>query len=59
MIVYTPGRPLNASFPEVSFTTARVNWDVTTEPYSEIRKYRVNFHHLPDKAIDAAAESTS
>jgi protein sidekick len=38
-----PGRPSNVSFPDVSFTTARVIWDVPSEPHGEIKKYRVSY----------------
>ncbi len=38
-----PGRPSNVSFPDVSFTTARVIWDVPQEPNGQIKKYRVSY----------------
>ena len=38
-----PGPPSNVSFPDVSFTTARVIWDVPSEPNGEIFKYRVTY----------------
>ena len=42
-----PGPPSNVSFPDVSFTTARVIWDVPTEPNGEILKYRVTYRRRP------------
>lgn len=39
-----PGPPSNVSFPDVSFTTARIIWDVPYEPNGEILAYRVNYH---------------
>ena len=38
-----PGPPSNMSFPDVSFSTARVIWDVPAEPNGEILKYRVTY----------------
>jgi len=38
-----PGAPSNVSFPDVSFTTARVIWDVPAEPNGEIVRYRVSY----------------
>ncbi|XP_059099411.1 protein sidekick-like isoform X3 [Tigriopus californicus] len=38
-----PGPPSNVSFPDVSFTTARVIWDMPSEPNGEIKKYRVSY----------------
>ncbi len=37
------GPPSNMSFPDVSFTTARVIWDVPAEPNGEILRYRVSY----------------
>ncbi|KAL0272261.1 UNVERIFIED_CONTAM: hypothetical protein PYX00_005306 [Menopon gallinae] len=39
-----PGPPSNVSFPDVSFSTARIIWDVPYEPNGEILAYRVNYH---------------
>ncbi|PSN39774.1 Protein sidekick [Blattella germanica] len=39
-----PGAPSNVSFPDVSFTTARIIWDVPEEPNGEILAYRVTYH---------------
>ena len=38
-----PGPPSNVSFPDVSFSTARVIWDVPAEPNGKILKYRVTY----------------
>jgi protein sidekick len=43
-----PGPPSNVSFPDVSFTTARVIWDVPTDPNGQILKYRVTYRRRPD-----------
>lgn len=40
----TPGPPSNVSFPDVSFTTARIIWDVPAEPNGQILAYRVDYH---------------
>lgn len=37
----TPGAPSNVSFPDVSFSTARIIWDVPEEPNGEILAYQV------------------
>ncbi|XP_055618243.1 protein sidekick isoform X3 [Toxorhynchites rutilus septentrionalis] len=37
----TPGAPSNVSFPDVSFSMARIIWDVPEEPNGEILAYRV------------------
>lgn len=39
-----PGAPSNVSFPDVSFTSARIIWDVPEEPNGEILAYRVIYH---------------
>ncbi|XP_055684947.1 protein sidekick isoform X2 [Lutzomyia longipalpis] len=39
----TPGAPSNVSFPDVSFSTARIIWDVPDEPNGEILAYRVTY----------------
>ncbi|KAF5283152.1 hypothetical protein FQR65_LT02664 [Abscondita terminalis] len=39
----TPGEPSNVSFPDVSFTAARIIWDVPEEPNGEILAYRVTY----------------
>lgn len=39
-----PGAPSNVSFPDVSFTSARIIWDVPEEPNGEILAYRVTYH---------------
>lgn len=39
----SPGAPSNVSFPDVSFSTARIIWDVPEEPNGEILAYRVTF----------------
>lgn len=38
-----PGAPSNVSFPDVSFTSARIIWDVPEEPNGEILAYRVTY----------------
>ncbi|KAJ8966484.1 hypothetical protein NQ317_018469 [Molorchus minor] len=39
-----PGAPSNVSFPDVSFTSARVIWDVPEDPNGEILAYKVTYH---------------
>lgn len=39
----TPGAPSNVSFPDVSFTTARIIWDLPDEPNGEILAYKVTY----------------
>jgi protein sidekick len=39
----TPGPPSNVSFPDVSFSTARIIWDVPEEPNGEILAYKVTY----------------
>ncbi|KAK9695167.1 Immunoglobulin I-set domain [Popillia japonica] len=38
-----PGAPSNVSFPDVSFTSARIIWDVPEEPNGEILAYKVTY----------------
>ncbi|XP_043274054.1 protein sidekick isoform X3 [Venturia canescens] len=40
----TPGPPSNVSFPDVSFSTARIIWDTPEDPNGEILRYKVMFH---------------
>ncbi|KAL4705138.1 hypothetical protein ACJJTC_018709 [Scirpophaga incertulas] len=40
----TPGHPSNVSFPDVTFTTARIIWDVPEDPNGEILAYKVTYH---------------
>ncbi|XP_030753162.1 protein sidekick isoform X1 [Sitophilus oryzae] len=39
-----PGAPSNVSFPDVSFTSARIIWDIPEEPNGEILAYKVTYH---------------
>uniref|UniRef100_A0A336LLQ7 CSON011301 protein n=1 Tax=Culicoides sonorensis TaxID=179676 RepID=A0A336LLQ7_CULSO len=39
----TPGAPSNVSFPDVSFSTARIIWDVPNEPNGEILAYKLTY----------------
>ncbi|KAL9873742.1 sidekick cell adhesion molecule isoform 3-T3 [Glossina fuscipes fuscipes] len=39
----TPGAPSNVSFPDVSFSTARIIWDVPDDPNGEILAYQVTY----------------
>ncbi|XP_073831586.1 sidekick cell adhesion molecule isoform X15 [Musca autumnalis] len=39
----TPGAPSNVSFPDVSFSTARIIWDVPEDPNGEILAYQVTY----------------
>ena len=39
----SPGAPSNVSFPDVTFTTARIIWDVPEEPNGEILAYKVTY----------------
>ncbi|KAJ8914572.1 hypothetical protein NQ315_010036 [Exocentrus adspersus] len=41
---FDDGTPSNVSFPDVSFTSARIIWDVPEEPNGEILAYRVTYH---------------
>ena len=43
-LIPAPGSPSNVSFPDVSFTTARIIWDVPDEPNGQILAYRVTYH---------------
>lgn len=38
-----PGAPSNVSFPDVSFSTARIIWDVPDDPNGEILAYKVTY----------------
>ncbi|CAG9096606.1 unnamed protein product [Plutella xylostella] len=40
----TPGPPSNVSFPDVTFTTARIIWDMPEDPNGEILAYKVTYH---------------
>ncbi|GBP30656.1 Protein sidekick [Eumeta japonica] len=40
----TPGSPSNVSFPDVTFTTARIIWDMPEDPNGEILAYKVTYH---------------
>merc|ERR1719266_422607 len=51
-----PGAPSNISFPDVSFTTARIIWDVPQEPNGEIQAFRVNYHLLNDDSVNFTRE---
>ncbi|XP_018319090.1 protein sidekick isoform X2 [Agrilus planipennis] len=48
----TPGAPSNVSFPDVSFSSARIIWDVPEEPNGEILAYRV-VYQLNDTSINS------
>lgn len=39
-----PGAPSNISFPDVTFTTARIVWDIPEEPNGEILAYKVTYN---------------
>lgn len=39
----TPGAPSNVSFPDVSFTMARIIWDEPDDPNGEILAYKVTY----------------
>lgn len=39
----TPSYPSNVSFPDVSYSTARLIWDAPEEPNGEILAYRVTY----------------
>lgn len=39
-----PGPPSAISFPDVSFTYARIIWDVPEEPNGEITAYSIVYH---------------
>lgn len=38
-----PGAPSSVSFPDVSFSTARIIWDIPDEPNGEILQYKVTY----------------
>ncbi|CAB3242123.1 unnamed protein product [Arctia plantaginis] len=40
----TPGPPSNVSFPDVTFTMARIIWNVPEDPNGEILAYKVTYH---------------
>ncbi|KAF2903932.1 hypothetical protein ILUMI_02247 [Ignelater luminosus] len=48
----TPGEPSNVSFPDVSFTSARIIWDVPEEPNGEILAYKVTYQ-LNDTRVNS------
>ncbi|XP_032597184.2 protein sidekick [Drosophila grimshawi] len=39
----TPGAPSNVSFPDVTFSTARIIWDVPEDPNGEILAYMITY----------------
>ncbi len=49
-LLFLPGPPSNVSFPDVSFTTARVIWDVPDSPNGEILRYRVSYRLQREEA---------
>jgi len=51
-----PGPPSNIKFPDVSFTTARIIWDVPEHPNGEILAYRVNYHLKNDDSENVTQE---
>ena len=44
IFISVPGRPSDVSFPDVSFTYARIIWDVPEEPNGEITAYSIVYH---------------
>ena len=51
-----PGPPSNVSFPDVSFTTARIIWDMPKEPNGAIKAYRVTYHLYSDDSVNFTKE---
>ncbi|CAG9821930.1 unnamed protein product, partial [Phaedon cochleariae] len=51
-----PGAPSNVSFPDVSFTSARIIWDVPEEPNGEILAYKVTYHVNSAKTNNKSAK---
>ena len=51
-----PGPPSNVSFPDVSFTMARIIWDMPKEPNGDIKAYRVSYHLLNDDSVNFTRE---
>jgi len=51
-----PGPPSNVSFPDVSFTTARIIWDMPKEPNGDIKAYKVSYHLLNDDSVNFTRE---
>lgn len=52
----TPGIPSNVSFPDVSFTTARIIWDVPEESNGEILAYKVTYSLNDSNQLDYSRE---
>ena len=52
----TPGMPSNVSFPDVSFTTARIIWDVPEESNGEILAYKVTYSLNDSNKLDFSRE---
>ncbi|XP_053678622.1 protein sidekick [Anopheles nili] len=52
----TPGAPSNVSFPDVSFSMARIIWDVPDEPNGAILAYRVTYLLNGSQALNFTQE---
>ncbi|KAF2352237.1 Immunoglobulin I-set [Trinorchestia longiramus] len=51
-----PGVPSSVSFPDVSFTYARIIWDVPEEPNGEITAYSISYHLADDPSRNLTVE---
>ncbi|XP_015603138.1 protein sidekick isoform X3 [Cephus cinctus] len=51
-----PGPPSNVSFPDVSFSTARIIWDTPEDPNGEILAYKVMFYLNSSQDLQFAKE---
>ena len=51
-----PGPPSAISFPDVSFTYARIIWDVPEEPNGEITAYSIVYHLADNTDVNNTQE---
>ena len=49
-----PGPPSNVTFPDVTLTTARIQWDVPEEPNGEILAYKISYRMSEEQDRRAA-----
>uniref|UniRef100_T1GDI4 Fibronectin type-III domain-containing protein n=1 Tax=Megaselia scalaris TaxID=36166 RepID=T1GDI4_MEGSC len=55
----TPGAPSNVSFPDVSFSTARIIWDVPEDPNGEILAFQVTYSLNGNRTFRASLQSVT
>ncbi|CAB3378147.1 Hypothetical predicted protein [Cloeon dipterum] len=48
----TPGPPSNVSFPEVTYTSARILWDVPEDPNGIILAYKVSYYSESNTSLN-------